>query len=57
VWSGVGAGIGLLVAAVMSVALRGPGWPYYLILGTLLLSLAILVGLRSPARVPNETPQ
>jgi hypothetical protein len=49
VWSGVGAGGGLLVAAVISVSLGGPGWPYYLILGALLLALAIAVGLRRPS--------
>ena len=49
VWFPVGMGGGLLLAAIISVTLDGPGWPYYLFLGMLELGLAVVLGLRKPS--------
>lgn len=46
VWSALAGGAAFLVAAVISVALSGPGWPYYLVLGVLALVAAFFLSTR-----------
>ena len=41
-WYAVGAAGAFLAAAVLAVALDGPGWPYFLILGAACLLGALL---------------
>ena len=44
-WALLGAGAAFLLAAIISVALDGPGWPYYLGLGGLCVVVGFALGL------------
>jgi hypothetical protein len=54
VWVGIGAAGAFLFAGILSVALRGPGWPYFLVLGGVAVMVALVAGLRRP---PGEPPK
>jgi hypothetical protein len=54
-WVGIGAAGAFLLAAVISVALGGPGWPYYLVLGGVAVLAALFAGLRRPAEDSRGT--
>lgn len=45
-WIGIGAAGAFLLAAVISVALGGPGWPFFLGLGGACLLATLFAGLR-----------
>ena len=45
-WVLLGGGASFLVAALISVALNGPGWPYFMALGVLSLAAALAVSCR-----------
>ncbi|HUR24593.1 MAG TPA: hypothetical protein VM327_01085 [Candidatus Thermoplasmatota archaeon] len=45
-WLCFGAAGAFLVAALVSVALRGPAWPYHLMLSAAFLLVAVLTSLR-----------
>ena len=45
-WLALGVGGGLLLAALIAVALNGPGWPYFFALGLFSVASAFIGGLR-----------
>lgn len=54
-WLLLGGAAAFLVAAVISVALHGPGWPIFLGLGAVAILASLLTTLRN--RRHEETPE
>lgn len=61
-WTGFGAAGAFLLAAAVSALLRGPAWPYLLMLSALSLLVALLTFLRAgtkareSSRAPSAPP-
>jgi hypothetical protein len=51
-WLLLGGAAAFLLAAIISVALRGPGWPFFITLGALAIVASLVTTLRD--RRPDE---
>lgn len=54
-WGLLGGGGGLLLAATISLAIEGPGWPYFLGIGIAVLGAALVMGLRATGNEDDES--